>query len=47
MLSHQALANTRPNDVKRIMSAGSSDIYDPKTNPTGMISLGVAENRLM
>jgi len=47
MLSQQALANTRPNDVKRIMSAGSSNLYDSNTNPDGMISLGVAENRLM
>lgn len=47
MLSRRALANIQPNDIKSIMAKGSSNAYDAQTNPSGMISLGVAENRLM
>jgi hypothetical protein len=47
MLSRRALANIQPNDIKNIMAKGSSNAYDAHTNPSGMISLGVAENRLM
>lgn len=46
-LSTRSLANIEPNDIKRIMGTGSSNSYDAVTNPTGMVSLGVAENRLM
>ncbi|KAH8812703.1 pyridoxal phosphate-dependent transferase [Xylogone sp. PMI_703] len=47
MLSSRAAYNIKPNDIKQIMSAGSTNLYDRESNPDGMISLGVAENRLM
>ncbi|KAL6819929.1 pyridoxal phosphate-dependent transferase [Trichoderma camerunense] len=47
MLSQRALSNIQPNDIKSIMGKGSSNVYDVHTNPSGIVSLGVAENRLM
>ncbi|KAL7948168.1 pyridoxal phosphate-dependent transferase [Trichoderma barbatum] len=47
MLSQRALSNIQPNDIKSIMGRGSSNAYDAQTNPSGIVSLGVAENRLM
>ncbi|KAL7813320.1 1-aminocyclopropane-1-carboxylate synthase [Trichoderma gracile] len=47
MLSRRALTNIQPNDIKSIMANGSSNAYDAHTNPSGIVSLGVAENRLM
>ncbi|KAL8828018.1 MAG: hypothetical protein Q9191_002835 [Dirinaria sp. TL-2023a] len=46
-MSRRGLANTVPSDIKSIMSAGSSNSYDAETNPGGIVSLGVAENRLL
>ncbi|KAI9658481.1 MAG: hypothetical protein M1831_003919 [Alyxoria varia] len=46
-LSRRALSNLEPNEIKNIMRAGSSNPFDAEGNPEGIISMGVAENRLM
>lgn len=46
-LSDRGLANLVPDSIKAIMKAGSSNAYHPEHNPNGIVSLGVAENRLL
>lgn len=46
-LSKRGLANLAPDAIKAIMKAGSSNPYHEQHNPDGVVSLGVAENRLL
>lgn len=46
-VSQRALKNLESDDIKRIMRAGSTNGYDSDYNPDGVLSVGVAENRLM
>ncbi|KAL9067827.1 MAG: hypothetical protein Q9161_006645 [Pseudevernia consocians] len=46
-LSNRGLANTVPDSIKAVMKAGSSNPYHPSHNSHGIVSLGVAENRLL
>lgn len=46
-LSNRGLANLVPDSIKAIMKAGSSNAYHAEHNPNGIVSLGVAENRLL
>ncbi|CAF9905890.1 hypothetical protein IMSHALPRED_004007 [Imshaugia aleurites] len=46
-LSNRGLANIVPDSIKAIMRAGCSNPHHPEHNPNGIISLGVAENRLL
>lgn len=46
-LSRRALANLESDDTKRIMRAGTTNGYEADMNPDGILSMGVAENRLM
>lgn len=46
-ISSRALANLESDDTKRIMKAGTTNGYDSDYNPEGVLSMGIAENRLM
>ncbi|KAK6086346.1 ACC synthase [Seiridium cupressi] len=45
-LSSRGRDGTIPNDGLRVWAV-SQDLWDPKTNPSGSVSLGIAENSLM
>ncbi|KAK6078408.1 ACC synthase [Seiridium cupressi] len=45
-LSSHGRNGTIPNDGLRVWAV-SRDLWDPKTNPSGSVSLGIAENSLM
>ncbi|KAF6223285.1 hypothetical protein HO133_000127 [Letharia lupina] len=46
-LSNRGVANMVPDAIKAIMKAGSSNPHHPQHNADGIVSLGVAENRLL
>ena len=47
-ISRRSQNNVQPySEINKIMKAGSSNKYDAKTNADGIVSMGIAENRLM
>jgi len=43
-LSERGLANYEPGGVRIRYDAIYNNLYHPKTNPTGLVNLGVSEN---